>query len=460
MADIDIDFEGTSGNGNNGQAGNGNQSAGGATTGNEGNTGNADVTDLNGGGTADLTSGANNGNQGSNNNQGSNTNQGGANNGNADSSANNGDTNNNGQEGADGNSNTSSTGELKPGDKLEFDNATYTVSQNGDIVDDKGQVFKKANEVKDWLSSLEQEEDALSIDAIQEALGTEIIDEAGNKVEYTNDAAGVKAYVDAVLELKSKELQEGAINKLYSDNPLLKQFQDYVTVNGSPIGFGELPDRDGIIIDKENLAQQEAIIRMAAKEFGNKSLNDNYIKYLKDTGSLYDEAVNQLAALQEQDKTVREEYARRAEAARMQEQQELNDYWNNVNNVIKSRTIAGYKLPESFVKEVNGKKQTLTPDDFYNYLSRQTEVDANGNRITAYQKDLNDESNEDLLNRELLSAWLMYTGGTYKDLIGMAAKEEQVRTLKLRSKQRSTGKTVKVIKPATGKVDYNELLLG
>ena len=199
---------------------------------------------------------------------------------------------------------------------------------------------------------------------------------------------------------------------------------------------------------------------MAAKEFGNKSLNDNYIKYLKDTGSLYEEAVNQLTALQEQDKAVREEYARRAEASRMQEQQELNDYWNNVNNVIKSRTIAGYKLPESFVKEVNGKKQTLTPDDFYNYLSRQTEVDANGNRITAYQKDLNDESNEDLLNRELLSAWLMYTGGTYKDLIGMAAKEEQVRTLKLRSKQRSTGKTVKVIKPATGKVDYNELLLG
>lgn len=460
MADIDIDFEGTSGNGNNGQAGNGNQSAGGVTTGNEGNTGNADVTDLNGGGTADLTSGANNGNQGSNDNQGGDNNQGGTNNGNTDSSTNNSDTNDNGQKGADGNSNTSSTGELKPGDKLEFDNAIYTVSQNGDILDDKGQVFKKADEVKDWLSSLEQEEDALSIDAIQEALGTEIIDEEGNKIEYTNDAAGVKAYVDAVLELKSRELQEGAINKLYSENPLLKQFQDYVIVNGSPIGFGELPDRDGIIVDKENLAQQEAIIRMAAKEFGNKSLNDNYIKYLKDTGSLYDEAVNQLAALQEQDKIVREEYARRAEAARMQEQKELNDYWNNVNNVIKSRTIAGYKLPESFVKEVNGKKQTLTPDDFYNYLSRQTEVDANGNRITAYQKDLNDESNEDLLNRELLSAWLMYTGGTYKDLIGMAAKEEQVRTLKLRSKQRSTGKTVKVIKPATGKVDYNELLLG
>lgn len=449
MAEVDIDFEGTSGNGNVGQAGNGNQGAGGSTAGEGNNGGNGDVTDLNGGGNADLSPGAKNNNKGGNN-TGSNNNSAGEEEGDGDNhNGNNDDANN------------SSTGELSPGDRVEFDNATYTVAENGDIVDDNGQVFKKANEVKDWLASLDQEEEnPLSIDAIQEALGTEITDESGKKVEYTNDAAGVKAYVDAVIGLKSKELQEGAVNKLYADNPLLKQFQDYVTLTGSPVGFGELPDRSGIEIDKENDTQQEAIIRMAANEFGNKSLNDNYIKYLKDTGGLYDEAVAQLNALQEKDKAVRADITKRAEAARAQEQKELTEYWNNVNNVIRSGNIAGYKLPASFVKEVNGQKQTLTPNDFYNYLSRQTEVDANGNRITAYQRDLNDESDEDLLNRELLTAWLMYTGGTYKDLIDMAAKEEQVRVLKLRSKQRSTGKTVKVVKPQSGKVDYNDIDLG
>ena len=448
MADFDIDFEGTSDNGNNGQAGNGNQSGNNGTT----EQTSADVTDLNGGGNADLTSGLDN------------------NTGNATGNTGNAGTGNDGTEGNDGNQgnqgsddntdDNSSTGELKPGDRVEFENAIYTVANNGDIIDDKGQVFKKANEVKDWMASLDREEnETLSITAIQESLGTEITDEDGNAIEYTNDAQGVKAYVDAVISLKSKELQEGAVNKLYADNPLLKQFQDYVTLTGSPVGFGELPDRSGIEIDKDNTTQQETIIRMAAKEFGNMSLNDNYIKYLKDTGGLYDEAVNQLKSLQEKDKAVRADIEQRAEAARAQEQKELNEYWNNVNNVIKGRTIAGYKLPESFVKEVNGQKQTLTPNDFYNYLSRQTEVDADGNRITAYQRDLNNESNEDLLNRELLSAWLMYTGGTYRDLINMAAKEEQVRTLKLRSKQRSTGKTVKVIK-AQGKVDFNDIDLG
>ena len=342
---------------------------------------------------------------------------------------------------------------------VEFEGNTYTVADNGDLVDKDGKVFKPAAEVKDWMNSLETEEDnPLSISAIQEALGTEIQDEAGNPVEFSNDAQGVQAYVNAVIELKSREIQEGAVNKLYADNPLLKQFQDYVTLNGSPVGFGELPDRSGIEIDKENSIQQEAIIRMAAKEFGNMSLNDNYIKYLKDTGGLYDEAVNQLKALQEKDKNMRIEIAQRAEAARNQELEEVNAYWNKVNDVIKSRLIAGYKLPESFVKEVNGKKQTLTPTDFYNYLSKQTEVDADGNRITAYQRDLANESDDDLLNRELLTAWLMYTDGTYKDLVDMAVKEEQVRVLRLKSKERSNKKTVKIVKPQ-GKTDANDIVL-
>ena len=429
MADINIDFEGTGGNDGQGQAGNGNQTTeGGATKTTE------DVTPLNGGDVDDLSKKTTS----------------------VDESTTEPDNSGNGEGGND--DDNSSTGELEAGTQVEYENATYTVAENGDLVDKDGKVFKQASEVKDWIKSLEQEPDnTFSIASIQQALGTEIVDEQGNPVEFTNDAAGVQAYVNAVIDLKSNELQQGAINKLYAENPLLKQFQDYVTLNGSPAGFGELPDRSGIEIEKDNVAQQEAIVRMAAKEFGNKSLNDNYIKYLKDTGGLYDEAVAQLKSLQEKDENLRNDIASRAEAARQQELEELNTYWNKVNDVIKSRLIAGYKLPESFVKEVNGQKQTLTPNDFYNYLSRQTEVDADGNRITAYQRDLNNETDDDLLSRELLNAWLMYTGGTYKDLIDMAVKEEQVRVLKLKAKESTKSKTVKLIKPQ-GKVDKNDIV--
>ena len=447
MAEVDIDFEGQGGNAGNGGSGNGTQGGSGNGA-NGGQQGNGDTTDLNGGGNADIT-GKDNQGQGSEGNGDGQGNQGGEGEGNGA-----GD----GQGGQQDNS--SSTGELVAGDNVEFEGETYTVAENGDLVDKDGKVFKEAKDVKEWIESLQEEtDDTISLETIQDAFGQTIVGEDGKPVEFTNDAAGVQAYVKAVVDLQRNEIAEGAINKLYADNPMLKQFIDYVQVNGSPRGFGELPDRTGWQIDKDNAAQQESIVRMAAREFGNASLNDNYIKYLKDTGGLYDEAVNQLKALQDKDKTVRAEIEQRANAARAQEQQEIETYWNKVNDVINGRTIAGYKLPDSFVKEVDGKKQTLTPTDFYNYLSRQTEVDADGNRITGYQKDLANESDDDYLARELITAWLMFTGGTYKDLATMAIKENEVRTLKLKSKENRAHKTVKVTKPAS-KSSVDDIVLG
>ena len=387
-----------------------------------------------------------------------------------------GANNNNGQQerqpddtGKDGNqsnqdANNSSTGELAVGDTLEFEGSTYTVDKDGNLVDDKGSIFKQANEVSDWLKSMDvdnnnQVDGGLNLASIQEALGVTVTDSDGKAVEFTDDADGVKAYVNSVIDLKSNELQTAAINKLYSDNPLLKQFNDYVQLTGSPRGFGEIPDRSGIQVEKDNEAQQIAIIRMAAQEFGNKSLNENYIKYLRDSGGLYDEARNQLQALAEKDIAVRKEIETRAAAQRQEEAENVANYWKNVSNVINGRMIAGYKLPESFTKEVNGQKVVITPNDFYNYLSKASEQDADGNRVTGYQKDLSNLSDADYLNRELLDAWLMFTGGTYKDLIDMAVKEDKVRQLRVKSKEQRTAKSVKIIRKANSKADINDIIL-
>ena len=371
--------------------------------------------------------------------------------------------NNNGNQ-VDDNNNTS-TGELSEGDELEIDGVTYKVASNGDLVDDKGSVFKTASEVKDWLKSVEIENNnnqidgSLNLASIQEALGVTVTDDNGNVIEFTDDADGVKAYVNSVIDLKSNELQTAAINKLYSDNPLLKQFNDYVQLTGTPRGFGEIPDRTNIKVEKDNEAQQVAIIKMAATEFGNKSLNDNYIKYLHDSGGLYTEAVTQLKALADKDVAVRKEIEQKAEAKRQEEIQNVSNYWKNVNDVINGRIISGYKLPESFTKEVNGKKYIYTPDDFYDYLSKNNQEDNDGNKVTGYQRDLNNLTDADYLNRELLDAWLMFTGGTYKDLIDMAVKEDKVRQLKIKSKEQRTNKTVKIIRKAGGKADINDIIL-
>lgn len=436
MAVADIDFEGTSGNGINANTSNGNEG-----NGSKGNGGQEDVTSLNGGDNSDITSqDGNHGNEGGNGNQGNESNS---------------------KENQD---NHSSTGELSEGDTIEFDGATYTVDASGNLIDNKGNIFKEAKDVSDWLKSVEVDDNKensspLSISSIQEALGIVVTDAEGKNIEFTDDAAGVKAYVDAVIDLKSQDLQQAAVNKLYADNPLLKQFTDYVQLNGTAKGFGEIPDRSGIQLDRNNEEQLKAVIRMAAMEFGNKSLNENYIKYLRDSGSLYDEAKLQLQALIEKDTAVRKDIETRAQAQREAEAKSVSDYWNKVNNVINSRIIAGYKLPESFTKEVNGQKVIITPNDFYNYLSKATETDTEGNKVTGYQRDLNKLTDDEYLNRELLDAWLMFTGGTYKDLIAMAVNEDKVRQLRVKSKEQRSTKTVKVIKKQNDKVNINDIVL-
>lgn len=357
--------------------------------------------------------------------------------------------------------NTSATGELTAGDTIDVDGTIYTVAENGDLVDDKGNVFKEAKDVQSWLASVEVEDEnadsPITLSSIQEALGVTITDEDGKDVTFTDDANGVKAYVDSVIAVKSQELQEAAINRLYQDNPLLKQFQDYVQLNGTPKGFGEIPDRSGIRLDKDNEQQLVAVIKMAAQEFGNKSLNDNYIKYLRDSGGLYDEARNQLQALVEKDAEYKKQIETKAQEQRDEQAKATADYWNNVNRIVESRQIGGYRIPESFTKEVDGKKIVITPKDFFNYLSAPKEVD--GMTATGYQHDLAKLTDEEYMNREILDAWLMFTGGTYKDLIDMAVKEEQVRQLRVKSKDRRATKSVKVIKHNAGKSSIDDIIL-
>ena len=357
----------------------------------------------------------------------------------------------------------SSTGGLESGTVIEFEGVEYVVAENGDIVDKDGKIFKAANEVQAWLDENEQTDDNVlegtSIKDIIETVGVEIKDENGNDIDFTNDKQGLKSYFDAVMEQTKEEANRATLNKFFVDNPVVKQFVDYITVNnGNPRGFGEIPDRSGIVVDKDNELQQEQIIRVAAAEFGNKGVSDAYIKYLKDSGALYDEAVNQLQALIEKDKAVRTKIENEAAIARKAEDEAVRAYWENVNNVIASRKIAGYKIPESFVKEVNGQKVTYTPDDFYDYLYRAKEVDANGNKLTGYQRDLDKLTDEELLNKELLDAWLMFTGGTYKDLVNMAIKEHEVHKLVVKSRQQRSARTIKINKP-TGKGSINDVVL-
>ena len=121
--------------------------------------------------------------------------------------------------------------------------------------------------------------------------------------------------------------------------------------------------------------------------------------------------------------------------------------------------INGYKIPDSFTKEVDGKKIVITPNDFFNYLSNANVEEDNGRKVTAYQHDLANLTDDEFMAREMLDAWLMFTGGTYKDLIDMAVKEDQVRKLVVKSKENRSAKSVKIAKKQNGKTSIDDIIL-
>lgn len=334
---------------------------------------------------------------------------------------------------------------LEVGTSIEVGENTYTVDEQGNLIDKDGNIFKEAKDVDAWLKEfdkIENNEDEININTIQDAIGIQITDDNDNPIEFENSIDGIRSYINAIVETARDEHYETAINTLYQKYPILNDVLNYYLANGNSLeGFNEIPDRSGIIINDSDEVQQEAIIRTAWKEQGRKGDVESYIQYLKSSGTLLATAREELAGLQEADAQYRKEIEEEAEREEDERIKKLEDYWNGVHNIIKSRNIAGYQIPETIVINRDGQKISVTPEDFFNYIYR---VDSDG--LSAYERALAAETPESRRDDEILRAYLKFVGGNYSNLVSMAINKEKVATLRLKAKERNTT-TIRVTKP-------------
>lgn len=332
---------------------------------------------------------------------------------------------------------------LEEGNTVTVEDKTYTVDKDGNLVDDKGNIFKKAEEVKDWLKEFsvdETKDDEINLDNIQKALDYEVTDEEGNPITYENNIDGVKAYINDVIETSKLEHYETAINTLYQKYPILQEVLNYYIANGNSLeGFTETPDRSNITIDDTNEEQQIEIIKTLWKEQGIKGDVTQYINYLKNASILTSTAKEALDTLKSIDAENKKAYEEEAERRKQESYEAEVEHWTNIKNIIDSKEIAGYKIPDSITISRNGQKISVTPNDFFNYIYR---VD-NENK-SAYQRDLEAEEPSKRLNDEILRAYLKFTGGSYADLVNMAINQEKVNNLKLKAKQNANSKSIKI----------------
>ena len=337
--------------------------------------------------------------------------------------------------------------EYSPGTKFELDDKTYTVDENGNVVDDKGTIFKEAKDVADWIKSFnvdDTNENDITIDNIIKAVGTEIVDDDEKPIQFENTANGIKSYIDAVIEVSKNDVTEAALNTLFTQYPFIKDAINYYKANGNSLeGFNEVVDRSDVTLDKDNEEQQKEIIRTAWKERGAKGDVEGYIDYLKSSGSLATIAEDELNNLKQYDADRKAKLAEEAKKAQDEEIRYYQDYWNGVKEVIDSRKIANYQIPESIIINRNGQKLTVTPNDFFNYLYR---VDKEG--FSQYQRDLAAQDQNARRDDEILRAYLTFVGGNYSNLVDMAINEKEVKSIRLKAKQNNKS-TLKITKPTT-----------
>lgn len=342
--------------------------------------------------------------------------------------------------------------DLEEGTVIEDGDNKYTVDKDGNLIDDKGNIFKAKNEVAAYLKEFEVEdtsnEDKIDVKSIQELVGVSVTSEDGKPVAFDNTPQGVASYIQSVIDLKRDEFAQAGVNKLFEDYPIVGDFLNYYVANGNSFeGFGELRDRSGIEVDENNVSQQEAIVREAFKEFNRRGNVDKYIQYLKDSNELFNVAKEELEALQKADNDVREANAKEALRVKAEEEKQLVEFWNGVKDCIDKRQIAGYRIPETVIIERNGKQISTTPEDFFNYVYQ---VDDKG--LSRYENDLMKLSPAERRDEELLKAWLKYTGKGYDSLIEMAVSDKEAKKLKLTASQRkSTKGAIKITKPDSKK---------
>lgn len=347
---------------------------------------------------------------------------------------------------------------LEEGTTLEIGDAKYTVDKDGNVVDSNGNIFKEASQVSEWMKEFENVEENtsdISIDSIKAAIGIEITDDNDKPIVFDNTVEGIKSYVDSVIETSKQEHYDTAINTLYQKYPIVKDVINYYVANGNSLeGFGQVPDRSGIEIDENNEAQQEQIIRTAWSERKQRGDVNSYINYLKSSGTLLATAKEELDGLKEADAQYKRDIEAKAAAEEKEKIETLERYWNGVHDIIKSRKIAGYQIPESIVITRDGQKLSVTPEDFFNYIYR---VDKEGK--SAYERDLEAETPDVRRDDEILRAYLKYVGGNYSNLVDMAINEKNVATLKLRAKQHNAS-AIRVTKPKSTKSDGTNIDLG
>lgn len=316
------------------------------------------------------------------------------------------------------------------------DNATVEDTNNAPVIDDQvaddttndtpveeGDASQGENNNNDGSESDDNDGDqdeTSIIDMVVTNLGININDEDGNPLSFEDTEEGLAAYLNAARQQLIVNAYDEVRNKVFDNEPVIKDAYNYLRLNGNLQGFLETPDRSNVVIDENNATQHETIVRELAAAKG-QSVDEDYLTFLKENGKLFSKATADLEELKAIDsKRIADREA--AVAAAEQQMIESNkQYWGSVKSSIDAGIIGDYKIGDTITVVKDGKQVVKTRNDFFKYMSAEVKDGKS-------QWHLDDEAmtDEEARNEEVLRAYLKFTGGSYNDLVKLAINKQQV----------------------------------
>lgn len=269
----------------------------------------------------------------------------------------------------------------------------------------------------------EEEEDDSIVGSLKESFGYDFEEEFEDTEE-------------GVMELTRKaaeRMAEDYVNSQFEENPVMKEFFEYVDEGGDPQYFlnTKFPETDysQVEFDENDSDLQEKLVKeeLVARGYSGEELKTE-LKDIKDGGLLENKAKRALGFLKSKQENERKNILEQQKQENATKQEEIKKFWNDVNDNIKSsKSFKGFKIPES-------KK-----DKFFNFLSKP--VDNEGRS----QRDL---KLSELGTEETLAIdWLIFNDFKFSDLIERKAKDMQSKNLRDRlqksklDKKRESNKT-------------------
>lgn len=321
----------------------------------------------------------------------------------------------------------------------------HTFDEQGNIVDENGQIHKSFQDLMDYATSddeLTLDKDGNQIDeegnVVKTALelarentvvnemayksGFEFLDENGNPKIYSDDADGFMEFANDVSERNFSEWRQAFFNQ----HPVLAEVTKHLLTGGSLETFNTPVDYSKIDITKLDDAGKENIIRRSFEVQGfSKDRIDGFIQLFKDSNSVDSQLVKSITDLNQYEQSMAQQRDALYEQQVRQEQQEMEQYWNSVEDKVIDGNLGSIQIPDQ------------DKQGFFDYMS--AAVDARG-----YTQEMLDRGNE-TLEQQLQIAYLRYKGLDVSTLVKSGVRSQKATSLKQRLKNSAK------LKPETGK---------